>query len=112
VFVTCGNAQRGVTLTDGTGDTALGTLVDGAEVEILAWQPRGPGGTRYRIRPVAGVVEGWVGATNLRAPVTPDPPPAAVLPAPSRSTHTGRTTLRKVSPSTGLPLKKPAKSAR
>ncbi len=44
VFVTCGNAQRSVTLTDSTGGTALGTLVDGAEVEILAWQPRGTGG--------------------------------------------------------------------
>jgi hypothetical protein len=112
VFVTCGNAQRGVTLTDSTGDTALGTLADGAEVEILAWQPRGPGGTRYRIRPVAGTVEGWLGATNLRAPVMPEPSPAVVLPVSQGSTRTGRTTSRKVLPSTGLPLKKPAKSAR
>ena len=112
VFVTCGNAQPSVTLTDSTNSTEVGALVDGAEVEILAWQPRGPGGTRYRIRAVAGTVEGWLGTTNLRAPVMPEPSPAVVLPVSQGSTRTGRTTSRKVLPSTGLPLKKPAKSAR
>ena len=114
VFVTCGKAQRGVTLTDGASAAVLGTLVDGAEVEILAWQPRGPAGTRYRIRPVAGGVEGWLGATNLRPPVTPEPPPpvARAVPPPTRSVHTGRKTSRKLPSNTGLSQKKPAKSAR
>ena len=76
VLVTCSSeGARRVTLTDSTGSTALATLADGAEVEILAWQPRGPGGTRYRIQPTAGAVQGWLSAANLRAPAVPAPPP-------------------------------------
>src|SRR5207245_2518573 len=68
VFVTGSSEGTGrVTLTDGTGSTALATLADGTEVEILAWQPRGPGGTRYRIRPIDRAIQGWLSAQNLRA---------------------------------------------
>jgi hypothetical protein len=53
-----GDRTRRVTLTDPTGTTAIGLLADGTEVEILAWQPRGAGGTRYRIRTTADDVQG------------------------------------------------------
>ena len=80
VFVTCpGNANGRVTLANANGTTVLGTLPDGVEVEILAWQPRGPGGTRYWVRS-SDDVNGWVAAENLRAP---EPPPRAAAAAPT-----------------------------
>lgn len=80
VLVTCPASGNGrVTLANANGTTVLATLPDGAEVEILAWQPRGPGGTRYWIRS-RDDVNGWVAADNLRAP---EPPPrAATAPTP------------------------------
>jgi hypothetical protein len=82
VFVTCpSESTRHVTVTDSTGNTALATLADGAEVEILAWQPRGSGGTRYRVRLAEGAIQGWVSAANLRAPVPPAVPPPAPRPS-------------------------------
>ena len=88
VLVSCpGNGTRGVTLTDSDGTTPLATVVDGAEVEIVAWQPRGAGGTRYRIKATSGGMQGWLAAANLRArPLPPPPPrPVATPPVPSRA---------------------------
>ena len=88
VLVSCpGNGTHGVTLTDSDGTTPLATVADGAEVEIVAWQPRGAGGTRYRIKATSGGMQGWLAAANLRArPLPPEPPrPVAVAPAPSRA---------------------------
>jgi hypothetical protein len=78
-----GDGSRRVTLTDPTGTTATGLLADGTEVEILAWQPRGAGGTRYRIRATTGDVQGWLAAANLRpAPPPPEPVRRTPIPAP------------------------------
>ena len=79
-----GDGPARVTLTDDAGTSALASLVDGTEVEILAWRPRGAVGTRYRVRSTPNNLEGWLAAGNLRparAPVSPrpagPPPPAA-----------------------------------
>lgn len=78
VFVNCPTSPGGrVTLTDGAGRAATRSLADGAEVEILAWQPRGAGGTRYHVQSTCDELQGWVAAHNLRAarqPAAPAPP--------------------------------------
>src|SRR3989442_15884087 len=56
-------ARRG-TLTDSTGRTALATLAGGGGVEVLAWEPRGPGGGGYRVPPPPGAGPGWVSAAD------------------------------------------------
>jgi hypothetical protein len=62
---------------DGAGDTLI-SLVDGAEVEILAWRPR-PSGTVYRVRSARAGIEGWLAAGSVRCANTviapSDPPP-------------------------------------
>ena len=74
VLVSCPSGATGrATLTDAKGTTPLATLPHGAEVEILGWQPRGAGGTRYSIRSSESGVEGWVGGESLRAPAPPPP---------------------------------------
>ena len=78
VFV---NGRDGVVLTDEAGRSVSQRLPDGAEVEIVAWRPRGGAGTRYRVRSMLGDAAGWVGADELRPtrhPVeTPAPTPAS-----------------------------------
>jgi len=93
-----------VTLTDSDGTTPLATVADGAEVEIVAWQPRGAGGTRYRIKATSGGMQGWLAAANLRArPRPPEPPrPVAIAPVP----------VRAASPSPATPARKPVKKPR
>jgi hypothetical protein len=67
VYVACPAASRsGVTITDDTGANAHGKLHDGAEVEIVAWRPRGALGTRYLVRSDLHGIEGWLGAGELR----------------------------------------------
>jgi hypothetical protein len=67
VFVACSAAATpSVTLTDDLGTTSHGRLRDGAEVEIVAWRPHGPLGTRYLVRSSSRGVEGWLGAADLR----------------------------------------------
>jgi len=96
VLVSCPSGATGrATLTDPKG-ASLATLPHGAEVEILGWQPRGAGGTRYWIRSSEWDVEGWVAGDSLRAPTPPPPPetvargasPAAASPTPGRSAAT------------------------
>src|SRR5262249_42843256 len=81
--VTCRSekSDRG-TLTDENGTAALAPVADGVEVEILAWRPRRGGGTRYRVVPTKGGVEGWVGAASLKAREIPPPPRVAAAARP------------------------------
>jgi hypothetical protein len=67
------------TVTDENGSTAVATLDEGTEVEILAWRPRGAGGPRYRVRSTREGIEGWMSSRSLRRPAEA---PAAT-PAPS-----------------------------
>lgn len=76
------------------GSTVVGTLRDGAEVEIIAWRPRRSGGTWYRVRPTAGGVEGWLAAARLR----PVPAPAKAKARPK--------VLAPVAPSPKRPVKR------
>ena len=66
VFVNCPGASHGVALTDDEGKS-VSRLADGAEVEILAWRPRGGSGTRYRVKSTRDHAEGWLAAEELRA---------------------------------------------
>src|SRR2546430_16726692 len=67
VFVNCPRDEGSVSLTDALGKGGAGSLPDGAEVEILAWRPRGPGGARYQVQSTRDRVEGWLSADHLRA---------------------------------------------
>lgn len=64
-------------------------LHDGAEVEVLAWRPRGSAGTRYRVRDQAGGADGWLAADELRTtairPPAEPPPAASPVTSPSAS---------------------------
>ena len=76
------DASRPVLLTDGYGKCpATVGLRDGAEVEVLAWRPRGSAGTRYRVRDQADGADGWLRADELRT--TAIRPPLTVVPAES-----------------------------
>jgi hypothetical protein len=61
-------AGRGhrVTLTESDGTTAVSTLPDGAEVEILAWRPRRSGSTLYHVQPTGGGTAGWLTGSSLK----------------------------------------------
>jgi hypothetical protein len=69
-----------VTLTDRNGTTTVASVAAGTEVEILAWQPFGVGGTRYRVLAAKDGSEGWLGAANVKAR---ELPPALTISAPS-----------------------------
>src|SRR5438034_7719400 len=68
VLVNCPRDEGRVALTDAFGNGGAGSLPDGAEVEILAWRPRGPGGARYQVQSTRDGLQGWVSADHLRAP--------------------------------------------
>jgi hypothetical protein len=71
-----------VELTDEGGTTTVGTLVDGTEVMVVAWRPRGSTGTRYSVRSTTEGLEGWLAAINLRSTRVAAPAPAAAAAAP------------------------------
>ena len=78
VFVnsTC-SPPRPVELGDESGKLLSGEcLIDGVEVEVLAWRPRGAADTRYRVRAPDGA-DGWLPAGNLRKALVAPPPPAS-----------------------------------
>jgi hypothetical protein len=77
VFVHCpGNPSGSVTLGDARGKVSLALhLVDGAEVEVVAWLPRGAGEARYRVRAASNGADGWLSADHLRRTLAPAPPP-------------------------------------
>ena len=82
-----------VSLTDERGVPAAAVLSDGAEVEIIAWRPRGSTGTRYRVRNHSDGSDGWLAANELRAtavrPAAALADPAAAPSSPARH-DTGR----------------------
>ncbi len=64
-------------------------LQDGAEVEVLAWRPRGSAGTRYRVRTQADGADGWLGADELRATAMRLPAEPALAASPVTSPSIG-----------------------
>jgi hypothetical protein len=78
VFVNCPGTHPGwVALEDDSGKVVSSVhLADGVEVEVIAWRPRGPTDTRYRVRRQSDGADGWLSCGNLRSalvPPTPDP---------------------------------------
>jgi hypothetical protein len=71
VYVACSVAR--VTLTDEAGEKSVGSLKRGTQVEIVAWRPLGPDGTRYRVRSPLTGVEGWLGVGNISGVNSPVP---------------------------------------
>lgn len=67
---------RPVALGDETGVLSGEHVIDGLEVEVMAWRPRGQTDTRYRVRTSDGV-DGWLAAGNLRKSLVPPPPPSS-----------------------------------
>jgi hypothetical protein len=82
VFVnSIASPSRPVALGNESGTVLSGVyLVDGLEVEVLAWRPRGASDTRYRVRAPDGE-DGWLPAVNLRKSLVAPPPPATPTPA-------------------------------
>src|SRR5439155_21562901 len=90
VLVNCPRDEGRVALTDAFGNGGAGSLPDGADVEILAWRPRGPSGARYQVQSTRDGLEGWVSADHLHAPAalaspTPVPTPAPAVAPPRTS---------------------------
>lgn len=84
VFVdSAGNHSGSVALADVSGKVVSAVhLADGLEVEVVAWRPRGPSETRYRVR-APDDVDGWLPAENLRRDLVAVPlvdPSGAVRP--------------------------------
>jgi len=55
-----------VPLVDTSGKPPGSDLVDGQQVEIVAWRPRSREGLVYQVRRVADGSEWWIGAQYLR----------------------------------------------
>jgi len=116
VFVnSTGSPARPVALGDESGTLLSGEhLIDGVEVEVLAWRPRGASDTRYRVRAPDGV-DGWIPAGNLRKSLVAPPPPAsptsaqAAVPAEGNARPFGQRSH--VGLNSPPPLSSPAKSA-
>jgi hypothetical protein len=72
LFVNCpaGREDR-APLYDEKGEV-VGSLIDGTEVEVLAWMPR-RAATRYLVRATRVERSGWIGAANLRTTRLPRP---------------------------------------
>jgi hypothetical protein len=84
VFVnTLGERSGSVALGDVSGKILSAMhLVDGTEVQVVAWRPNGRSNTRYRVHSLQGA-DGWLAAENLRSALTaiaPDEPPTAPTP--------------------------------
>jgi len=99
-FVSDPSGRKGeVVLVDASAKVALGHLVDGVEVEILAWIPRKLA-TLYRVQSTEHRTQGWLRVANLRAssgvaspaaPVSSATPVVWVSPsAPTSSPRTAR----------------------
>jgi len=97
VLTTGAEGATGVALSDENGIPTGASVALDAEVEIVAWRPRGPNGARYRVRCAAQGLEGWLDAPSVRArPVPPAPVrvPSAVVPPPKRTAAPKRRTAR------------------
>jgi len=73
-----------VVLTDDANANVVATVTDGTQVEILAWRPRGSGGTRYRVRSTGNGLEGWIPVGNLRSARSAVSPAIVKSPPPTR----------------------------
>ena len=82
-------ASRSVPLADETGRELSGaSITDGVEVEVVAWRPRGPTDTRYRVQTIAGEpLDGWVFAQELRRSLIPAAEAAASAPTATAPGH-------------------------
>jgi hypothetical protein len=77
------DVTRGVPLTNDNGIPGDCALLDGTEVEILGWRPRGKSGTRYRVCDRSVGSDGWLAADELRTTASrPKPDPSVPRPTP------------------------------
>jgi hypothetical protein len=82
LFVNCpGGREDRAPLHDEKG-AVVGSIVDGTEVEVVAWTPRGTA-TRYLVRATRVERSGWIGAANLRTTRVSRPAEEAMKPAPA-----------------------------
>jgi hypothetical protein len=82
LFVDCpGGREDRAPLHDEKG-AVVGSLIDGTEVEVVAWMPRGTG-TRYLVRATRVDRSGWIGAANLRSTRVSRPAEEAMKAAPA-----------------------------
>ncbi|MGH7818478.1 MAG: hypothetical protein ACREQ9_01775 [Candidatus Binatia bacterium] len=119
-FVEGQGSRERVPLLDEKGAAVLGALTDGAEVEILAWIPRGIA-TRYCVRSTKEGLVGWVGAASLRPSRTHGTtegarkqPPVSIppqMPGPSPARLSGNRPLRPVMKAPAAPKAKSSKRA-
>ena len=65
LFVNCPGGPEDRTAVFDDKGAVLGSLIDGAEVEVVAWVPRGTA-TRYFIRATHSELSGWLPSVNLR----------------------------------------------
>ncbi len=92
VFVdSAGNRSGSVALGDVSGKNPSAVhLVDGSEVQVVAWRPRGANETRYRVQTAQGV-DGWLPAENLRSGLVavPRTEPSVVAPPATMGASSG-----------------------
>jgi hypothetical protein len=82
LFVDCpGGREDRAPLHDEKG-AVIGSLVDGTEVEVVAWMPRGTA-TRYLVRATRVERSGWIGVANLRTTRIPRPAEQTMKSAPA-----------------------------
>jgi hypothetical protein len=82
LFVNCsGGREDRAALHDEKG-AVVGSLIDGTEVEVVAWMPR-RSATRYLVRATRVGHSGWIGAANLRTTRVSRPAQEAMKPAPA-----------------------------
>lgn len=111
VFVNCpGNRAGTVPLEDESGKVRSAVhLADGAEVEVVAWQPRGATDTRYRVRRRSDGADGWLSCENLRTTLAVvSAPPAELVNGDAddarpfgQRAHTGQTSVVRSEPTVG-----------
>jgi len=77
-----GGREDRVSLLDEKAAVVVGTLIDGSEVEILGWVPRG-NATRYHVRATRSGLDGWLGVAHLRATRTVQSATSAASPTAS-----------------------------
>src|SRR5438105_1847869 len=101
VFInSAGGREDRTALFDDKG-AVVANLIDGVEVEVLAWVPRGSA-TRYFVRATRTEVSGWLGAASLRVTRAPrsaeanskSSVAAAWIPPQSANTSTTKTPRR------------------
>ncbi len=81
-FIHCtGGAGERTALFDEKG-AGVGDVIDGLEVEIVGWMPRGAA-TRYLVRSIRTDAVGWIGLANLRTTPTACSPESLAPVAPA-----------------------------